>query len=106
MVLIPIMVSQVWEAPRSPTPASMRETKKALPNVQINRLTRRTLGQAGPNPSRPPVMTDVAVRFEFNAVAVEQGEPVNRLYPRHVGDLFEGEQLVLVGRYKKAGRPR
>ncbi len=50
-----------------------------------------------------PVMTDVAVRFEFDAVAVEQGEPVNRLYPRHVGDLFEGEQLVLVGRYKKSG---
>ena len=50
-----------------------------------------------------PVMTDVAVRFEFDAVPVEQGEPVNRLYPRQVGDLFEGEQLVLVGRYKKSG---
>lgn len=50
-----------------------------------------------------PVMTDVSVRFEFDAVPVEQGEPVNRLYPRQVGDMFEGEQLVLVGRYKKTG---
>jgi Ca-activated chloride channel family protein len=50
-----------------------------------------------------PVMTGLAVRFEFDALAVEQGEPVNRVYPRQVGDLFEGEQLVLVGRYRKSG---
>jgi Ca-activated chloride channel homolog len=50
-----------------------------------------------------PVMTDLAVQFEFDAVAVEQGAPINRLYPRNIGDLFEGEQLVLVARYKKSG---
>ena len=27
----------------------------------------------------------------------------NRVYPKQVVDLFEGEQLVLVGRYKKSG---
>ena len=53
-----------------------------------------------------PVMTDVAVRFDFDHVEVEKGAAVNRLYPRHVGDLFEGEQLVLAGRYKKTGRAK
>jgi len=50
-----------------------------------------------------PVMTDVAVLFEFDELRAEEGKPVNRVYPRQVTDLFEGEQLVLVGRYKKSG---
>jgi Ca-activated chloride channel family protein len=50
-----------------------------------------------------PVMTDVVVRWEFDAPRVEEGTPINRVYPRQVVDLFEGEQLVLVGRYKKSG---
>ena len=36
----------------------------------------------------------------------EQGAPVNRIYPRTVPDLFAGEQLVLVGRYKPNGRAK
>ncbi len=50
-----------------------------------------------------PVMTDVAVKFEFDEIKVEQGDPVQRIYPRELTDLFEGEQLVIVGRYKKTG---
>jgi Ca-activated chloride channel family protein len=50
-----------------------------------------------------PVMTDVAVDFEFDEAKVEEGKPVNRVYPGSVTDLFEGEQLVIVGRYKKHG---
>jgi len=50
-----------------------------------------------------PVMTDVAVRFEFDTVRPEDGPMINRQYPQQVFDLFEGEQLVLVGRYKKSG---
>ncbi len=50
-----------------------------------------------------PVLTDVAVDFEFDEVKVEEGSPVNRIYPRDVRDLFEGEQLVIVGRYRKDG---
>lgn len=54
-----------------------------------------------------PVMTDVAVNFEFDAPAtVEQGPPVNRLYPSVLPDLFAGEQLVVVGRYKPTGRAK
>jgi len=50
-----------------------------------------------------PVMTEVAVKFEFDEAKVEEGPPVDRIFPKNVNDLFEGEQLVLVARYKKAG---
>lgn len=50
-----------------------------------------------------PVMTDVAVNFEFDSAAVEDGAPISRIYPKRLTDLFEGEQLVLVGRYQKTG---
>ncbi len=50
-----------------------------------------------------PVMSGVEVAFEFDEVQVEEGSPVSRMYPRQVRDLFEGEQLVIAGRYKKSG---
>jgi Ca-activated chloride channel family protein len=50
-----------------------------------------------------PVMTDVAIKFSLDALPLEAGEAVNRIYPKQVLDLFAGEQLVLVGRYKKSG---
>jgi Ca-activated chloride channel family protein len=53
-----------------------------------------------------PVMTDVAVTFDVEGVRVEDGTAVNRVYPSAVHDLFEGEQLVLVGRYKKPGNAK
>jgi len=53
-----------------------------------------------------PVMTDVVVEFDLEKARVEEGPPVNRVYPRDVHDLFEGEQLVLVGRYRKPGNAK
>lgn len=50
-----------------------------------------------------PMLTDVNVAIEFDGVRSEEGPAINRQYPRQVFDLFEGEQLVLVGRYKKTG---
>jgi len=50
-----------------------------------------------------PVMTDVKVEVDVEKAKTEDGPPVNRVYPRDVYDLFEGEQLVLVGRYKRPG---
>src|SRR5262249_42573941 len=50
-----------------------------------------------------PAMTDVAVNFEFDTIKVEEGAPTNRRYPKEVRDVFAGEQLVIVGRYKKSG---
>ena len=50
-----------------------------------------------------PVLTDVAVNFELDGLKPEDGPPVNRIYPKGNFDLFEGQQLVVVGRYKKPG---
>ncbi|HEV7224419.1 MAG TPA: VIT and VWA domain-containing protein [Pirellulales bacterium] len=55
------------------------------------------------NKIEAPVMTDVAIKFAIDELPTEAGEPVNRLYPKKVFDLFEGDQLVLVGRYKRSG---
>jgi Ca-activated chloride channel family protein len=43
-----------------------------------------------------PVMTEIKVAFA--------GTAINRAYPRELPDLFEGGQLVWVGRYADAGR--
>lgn len=48
-----------------------------------------------------PVLTDV--RLEFTSDAAAGGPSVNRLYPKGSLDLFAGEQLVIVGRYRTPG---
>jgi Ca-activated chloride channel family protein len=50
-----------------------------------------------------PVMTDVKLEFALDMPESKYGQAVNRLYPKKVVDLFAGEQLVLVGRYKHPG---
>ena len=51
-----------------------------------------------------PVLTDVKIEFVRDEARTSDGPVVNRLYPRETFDLFAGEQLVIVGRYRKAGR--
>ena len=53
-----------------------------------------------------PAMTDIAITVDVEGQAAENGSGVNRLYPRDAYDLFTGDQLVLVGRYKKAGNAK
>lgn len=48
-----------------------------------------------------PVMTGVSIGYEFDKS--RNGDPVNRIYPGDEIDLFEGEQLVIVGRYRHFG---
>jgi len=43
-----------------------------------------------------PVLTDIEIQLT--------GTPTTRAYPREVGDLFEGGQLVYVGRYAEGGK--
>jgi Ca-activated chloride channel family protein len=50
-----------------------------------------------------PVMSDVKIKFDVEGGTTEQGELVTRQYPKDVTDLFAGEQLVIVARYKKSG---
>jgi Ca-activated chloride channel family protein len=51
-----------------------------------------------------PLMTDIAVTFDFDRVIpAGTASPISRTYPRQLTDLFQGEQLVWVGRYKYGG---
>ena len=51
-----------------------------------------------------PLLTDLAVNFEFDRVIpAASALPISRTYPRRLTDLFQGEQLVWVGRYKYGG---
>jgi len=50
-----------------------------------------------------PVLTGVQLQIDFDEVKSEHGKPINRVYPKDSFDLFAGEQLVVVGRYKKSG---
>lgn len=50
-----------------------------------------------------PVLTDVKMQFVRDEAKSSDGPVVNRLYPRETFDLFAGEQLVIVGRYRKSG---
>lgn len=50
-----------------------------------------------------PVLTDVGIEFVLDEHRAEHGEPINRVYPKGRFDLFAGEQLVVVGRYKRPG---
>jgi Ca-activated chloride channel homolog len=48
-----------------------------------------------------PVMTNVAVKVDVDVA--DASPAVNRVYPKEVYDVFAGDQLVLVGRYKRPG---
>ena len=48
-----------------------------------------------------PVMTNVTVKVDVDAAS--EGPAINRMYPKEVYDIFAGDQMVIVGRYKKAG---
>lgn len=51
-----------------------------------------------------PVLVDVKLALVRDEAKTEDGPTVNRVYPRETFDLFAGEQLVVVGRYRKPGR--
>jgi Ca-activated chloride channel homolog len=53
-----------------------------------------------------PVMTDVQVEFVIAGDKDSATSSVNRIYPRQVNDLFAGEQLVVVGRYRVPGEAK
>jgi Ca-activated chloride channel family protein len=50
-----------------------------------------------------PVLTGVTIAFGLDGIKPEEGPPINRMYPKDQLDLFAGQQLVVVGRYKKHG---
>src|SRR5262245_21665078 len=82
----------------------------------LDRLARDNFGQSGYvrpdenieahvsrlyNKMSAPVMTNVTVKVDIEGGS-DSGS-ISRVYPKAVHDLFAGEQLVMVGRYKKYG---
>ena len=78
--------------------ANFGQSEYVLPNENIEARVAALY-----NRIKSPVMTDVKVTVDIDGHRTEDGEPVNRVYPREVYDLFAGEQIVLVGRYKRPG---
>jgi len=68
------------------------------PNEDIEARVAALYGRIG-----APVMTDVSIKYDLDGLKVEDGPAVTRVYPKDTRDLFQGEQLVVVGRYKKPG---
>ncbi len=52
-----------------------------------------------------PVLTNVELEFTFDEQE-SHGKPISRVYPKGVFDLFAGEQLVMVGRYRTHGNAK
>ncbi|MGM0488180.1 MAG: VIT domain-containing protein [Planctomycetota bacterium] len=53
-----------------------------------------------------PALVDVDVSWDLEGYPAEKGSPVSRVYPKGTFDLFAGEQLVVVGRYKQPGQAK
>jgi Ca-activated chloride channel family protein len=52
---------------------------------------------------KAPVMTDVTAGFDLETNSSPAISPVTRVYPKGSFDLFAGDQVVLVGRYRGDG---
>jgi Ca-activated chloride channel homolog len=74
------------------------QSEYVRPDEDIERVVSRVYGRIS-----EPVMTEVAIDFDLEGLRPEDGFAVNRVYPREIYDLFAGEQLVIVGRYRKPG---
>jgi Ca-activated chloride channel family protein len=51
-----------------------------------------------------PLLTDISINIEFDEHrSASEPAAISRTYPKQLTDLFQGEQLVYVGRYKPSG---
>ncbi len=53
-----------------------------------------------------PALVNLAFKWDLENYPTEKGAPVSRVYPKGEIDLFAGDQLVLVGRYKQSGNAK
>jgi Ca-activated chloride channel family protein len=77
------------------------QSQYVRPNEDIEAHVSRLYRRIG-----APVLTDLDITFAMKNFPAEKGTLVNRVYPRDAHDLFAGDQLVLVGRYKQGGSTR
>jgi Ca-activated chloride channel family protein len=50
-----------------------------------------------------PALTNLSISIDMEGFSTERGAVANRMYPKDAYDLFAGDQLVVVGRYKAGG---
>lgn len=50
-----------------------------------------------------PALTNLAIRVDMEGFPPDRGSVASRLYPKDSYDLFAGEQMAIVGRYKQGG---
>ena len=81
--------------------ANFGQSEYVRPNEDIEDSVSKLYNRIG-----SPVMTDLAIRFDIEGQKTEDGPSVNRVYPSDPHDLFAGEQLVQVGRYKYPGNAK
>ena len=74
------------------------QSEYVRPNEDIEERVSKLYNRIG-----APALTNVAIKLDVEGAAIEQGPVANRIYPRDTYDLFAGDQLVVVGRYKKPG---
>ena len=53
-----------------------------------------------------PLLTDLQLQWRLEPALPPGAEVVNRTYPKQLTDLYRGEQLVYVGRYRQPGKVR
>ncbi|QDU93807.1 VIT and vWA domain-containing protein [Lignipirellula cremea] len=74
------------------------QSEYVRPNDDIEEQVARLYERIG-----APALSNVDIAYDLEGASVEQGSAVNRVYPRETYDLFAGDQLVVVGRYRKPG---
>ncbi len=73
------------------------QSEYVRPNEDIEERVSKLYGRM-----ESPVLTGVTIEF-CDEEAPAKGSVVNRVYPKDEFDLFAGEQLVVVGRYRRSG---
>lgn len=74
------------------------QSQYVRPNENLEEHVSRLYNRIG-----APALTNLAIKIDMEGFPPDQGSVASRLYPRESHDLFAGEQLVVVGRYKKGG---
>jgi Ca-activated chloride channel family protein len=75
------------------------QTEYVRPSEDIETHISRLYNRVG-----QPALSDVEVETRLEGARPEQGPPLNRVYPKRIHDLYMGDTLVVVGRYKTPGK--
>ena len=75
------------------------QTEYVRPSEDIETHISRLYNRVG-----QPALSDVELETRLEGARPEQGPPLNRVYPKRIHDLYMGDTLVVVGRYKTPGK--